>query len=270
MTTIVDLRNVKSRQQATWATGDYGVIGTTLQITGEQLAEACDLRTDEAVLDVAAGNGNASLAAARRGCRVTCTDYVGPLLDQARERIAADRLAATFKVADAEALPFDDGTFDVVLSTFGAMFTPDQVKAAGELARVCRPGGRIGMTNWTPDSFVGQMFKTIARHLPPPAGVPSPMSWGITTHIRSLFGDSAAAVDATPRHFHFRYRSAEHFVEVFRQWYGPVRRAFESLPAESGAVLAHDLVELARRFSRADDRTLVVPSEYLEVVIARR
>src|SRR5690349_10509784 len=191
MNAPVDFPALKLRQQAAWSSGDYAVIGTTLQIVGEMLAEACDLKYDEHVLDVAAGNGNATLAAARRGCRVTSTDYVKALLDHGAERAAADRLNVTFQVADAEALPFADGRFDAVLSTFGVMFTPDQAQAAHELARVCRPGGRIGLASWTPSSFIGRLFKVIGKHLPPPAGVRPPSLWGDPDHLRALFADKA-------------------------------------------------------------------------------
>jgi SAM-dependent methyltransferase len=270
MNAPTDFAALKTRQMGAWASGDYAVIGTTLQIVGEQLAEACDLRWDERVLDVAAGNGNATLAAARRGCRVTSTDYVGTLLERGAERARAERLDVEFQVADAEALPFDDAAFDVVLSTFGVMFSPDQPRAASELARVCRPGGRIGLANWTPESLVGQMFKVIGRHLPPPAGVQSPSLWGVEAHLQSLFGSAAAAIDVTRRAFNFRYRSAAHFVDVFRTWYGPVHKAFAALPADQGALLERDLTELLNSRNPAGTGSLVIPSEYLEVVIRRR
>ncbi len=270
MNAPVDLNAVKTRQQAAWSSGDYAIIGTTLQIVGEQLAEACDLRCDEAVLDVAAGNGNATLAAARRGCKVTSTDYVAALLDRGAERAKAERLEVKFQVADVEALPFDDASFDAVLSTFGVMFAPDHAKSASEMLRVCRPGGRIGMANWTPDGFIGPVFKTLGRHLPPPAGVQPPALWGTEAHLRSLFGEQAASIQATPRLFNFRYRSPAHFIEVFRTWYGPVLKAFAALPADKGAALEQDLVELMNRLNRAGPDSLVVPSEYLEIVITRR
>ena len=270
MNAPTDLVALKSRQQTAWASGDYAVIGTTLQIVGELLAEACDLRWDERVLDVAAGNGNATLAAARRGGRVTSTDYVASLLDRGAERARAERLEVSFQTADAEALPFADASFDVVLSTFGVMFAPDQAKAASEMARVCRPGGRIGLANWTPESFIGQLFKTLGRHLPPPPGVPSPSLWGVESHLRSLFGDGASAITATPRQFNFRYRSAAHFIDVFRTWYGPVHKAFAALAGDKALALEHDMTELLERLNQAGTGSLLVPSEYLEVVIARR
>jgi SAM-dependent methyltransferase len=269
MDTPVDFTAVKNRQQSAWASGDYAVIGTTLQIVGEQLAEACDLRTDERVLDVAAGNGNATLAAARRGCRVTSTDYVAALLERGAERAKAERLEVDFQVADAEALPFADASFDAVLSTFGVMFTPDQPRAAAELARVCRPGGRIGLASWTPDGFIGRLFKVLGRHVPPPPGVQPPSLWGVEGRLRELFGDRAASISLTPRLFNFRYRSPEHFVEVFRTWYGPVHKAFQALPAEKGHALEHEILDLLRSMNVGESRSLVVPGEYVETVFAR-
>ncbi|MFO1218126.1 MAG: class I SAM-dependent methyltransferase [Burkholderiaceae bacterium] len=265
-----DLPAVKARQQAAWSSGDYAVIGTTLQIVGEQLAEACDLRTDERVLDVAAGNGNATLAAARRGCRVTSTDYVNALLERGAERARAERLDVTFKSADAEALPFSAGEFDAVLSTFGVMFTPDQDKAAAELLRVCRPGGRIGMANWTPDGFIGQLFKTLGRHVPPPAGVKPPSAWGTEARLTELFPPAVATIAITPRVFNFRYRSPAHFVDVFRTWYGPTHKAFAALPTDKAAALEADIIALLAKLNRAGNASLVVPGEYAEVVVTRR
>jgi ubiquinone/menaquinone biosynthesis C-methylase UbiE len=270
MTQATDLVALKGRQQAAWSSGDYAIIGTTLQIVGEQLAEACDLRWDERVLDVAAGNGNATLAAARRGCKVTSTDYVQALLDRGAERARAERLEVNFQLADAEALPFPDASFDAVLSTFGVMFAPDQPKAAAEMARVCRPGGRIGLANWTPEGFVGQLFKTLGRHMPPPPDVAPPSRWGVESHLRSLFGENAADIAVTPRLFNFRYRSAAHFIDVFRTWYGPVHKAFAALPADKAAALESDLTGLLNSLNRAGAHSLLVPSEYLEVVVTRR
>ncbi|MCP2068314.1 class I SAM-dependent methyltransferase [Pseudomonas laurylsulfatiphila] len=270
MSTPIDLTALKNRQMASWASGDYAVIGTTLQIVGEQLAEACDLLCDERVLDVAAGNGNATLAAARRGCQVTSTDYVGALLERGEERARAERLNVAFQVADAEALPFADASFDAVLSTFGVMFTPDQPKAAAELARVCRPGGRIGLANWTPEGFVGQMFKTLGQHLPPAPGANPPSRWGTEAWLHEHFDEQEFLLQVTRRTFNFRYRSAAHFIDTFRQWYGPVHKAFAALPADGAKALEADLSELINRMNRAGDKSLVVPSEYLEVVITRR
>lgn len=264
-----DLAAVKARQQGAWASGNYAVVGTTLQIVGENICEALDLRAGETVLDVAAGNGNATLAAARRWCQVTSTDYVPTLLEQGRRRADAEGLSVNFQTADAEALPFVDNHFDVVLSTFGVMFTLDHEKAAAELLRVCRRGGRIGLANWTPDSFIGQLFKTIGRHVPPPPGVRPPSLWGTSERLNELFG-KAAGVSANRRNFVFRYRSPNHWIEVFRTWYGPVHKAFAALPTDKQAGLEKELLELIESFNRAEDGTMVVPSDYLEVVIAKR
>lgn len=269
MSTPLDLNALKARQQAAWASGDYAVIGTTLQLVGELLAEACDLRWDEKVLDVAAGNGNATLAAARRGCQVTSTDYVPELLKRGEERARAEHLSVVFQGADVEALPFSDGSFDAVISTFGVMFAPDQAQAAKELARVCRSGGRIGLANWTPQGFVGQMFKTLGRHVPPPAGALPPSRWGDEEQLKQLFGDDVGTLDVNRQHFNFRYRSAAHFIEVFRTWYGPVHKAFASLDGDAAAALEKDLTQLLNDNNVAGASSLVVPSEYLEVVISR-
>jgi ubiquinone/menaquinone biosynthesis C-methylase UbiE len=270
MSTPLDTNALKARQQAAWASGDYAVIGTTLQLVGERLAEACDLRWDEQVLDVAAGNGNATLAAARRGSRVTSTDYVAELLKRGEARAQAEHLNVVFQVADAEALPFADGAFDAVLSTFGVMFAPDQAQAARELGRVCRSGGRIGLANWTPQGFVGQMFKTLGRHVPPPAGALPPSRWGDEEQLRELFGSAIGQMQVTRQHFNFRYRSAAHFIDVFRTWYGPVHKAFASLQPEAANALESDLTALLNESNIGGGASLVVPSEYLEVVIMRR
>jgi ubiquinone/menaquinone biosynthesis C-methylase UbiE len=262
---VPDLEALKARQRAAWASGDYAVIGTTLQIVGEALCEAVDLRAGESVLDVAGGNGNASLAAARRFGAVTCSDYVSQLLERARERAEAERLEIAFKLADAEALPFADGSFDLVLSTFGVMFTPNQDKAAAELLRVCRPGGRIGLANWTPGGFVGQLFKLLGGFLPPPAGARSPALWGTEERLRALF--PGAAIEATPRHFAFRYRDAAHWLQVFRSFYGPVHKAFLALEADRQAALEAAILQLLEQCDRGGGHGLVVPSEYLEVVV---
>lgn len=266
----VDLQAIKTRQQGAWSSGDYAIIGTTLQIVGEELCEALDLRSGQKVLDVAAGNGNVSLAAARRWCDVVATDYVPALLDRARERAAAERLNIAFHEADAEALPFSDESFDVVVSTFGVMFTPDQEQAAAELVRVCKPGGKIGLANWTPEGFVGQLFKTIGKHVPPPAGARSPALWGTRARLAELFEPHAASIRAQPRNFVFRYRSPEHWLETFKSYYGPVLKAFAALQPAQQAVLDQELMELIERFNRSGDPSMVVPSEYLEVVITRR
>jgi ubiquinone/menaquinone biosynthesis C-methylase UbiE len=260
--------SLKSRQQAMWASGDYAVIGTTLQIVGELLCEAVDLRAGQRVLDVAAGNGNATLAAARRFAAVTSTDYVPRLLDQGRRRAEAEGADVAFEVADVEALPYPDASFDVVLSSFGVMFTPDHEQAARELMRVCAPGGRIGLANWTPEGFVGQMFRTIAARVPPAPGVRSPLLWGTDAHIRELFGDAKTIVN-TKRDFVFRYLSAKHFVDVFRAYYGPMYKAFGALDADGQATLEADLLALLRSANIGGSNGLVVPSEYVETVVTR-
>jgi ubiquinone/menaquinone biosynthesis C-methylase UbiE len=265
-----DLGTVKTRQQGAWSSGDYAIVGTTLQIVGEALCEALDLRAGQKVLDVAAGNGNVTLAAARRWCEVVSTDYVPALLERGRERAAAERLAIEFRQADAEALPFVDASFDVVVSTFGVMFTPNQDKAATELLRVCKPGGKIGLANWTPEGFIGQLFKTIGKHMPPPAGVKSPALWGTGAHITELFGAQTSSIQLERRNFVFRYRSAQHWLDVFKTYYGPVLKTFGALDPQAQAALTDDLFALIKRFDRSGDKTMVVPSEYLEVVVTRR
>jgi len=264
-----DLGVLKTRQQAAWSSGDYALIGTTLQIVGEELCEALDVRSGQKVLDVAAGNGNVSLAAARRGCEVVATDYVPALLERARERAAAERLELELREADAEALPFQDGSFDAVVSTFGVMFTPDQDRAAAEMLRVCRHGGRIGLANWTPEGFIGQVFKTIGKYLPPPAGVKSPALWGTRARLAELFEQHATSVKSAQRQFVFRYRTPEHWLHVFKTWYGPMLKAFAALEPAGQSALQGDLLALAGQFNRSADATMVVPSEYLEVVITR-
>ncbi len=263
------LKMLKARQQAAWSSGDYALIGTTLQIVGEQLCEAMDLRAGQKVLDVAAGNGNVSLAAARRWCEVVASDYVPALLERARERAAAERLAIEFREADAEALPFADASFDAVVSTFGVMFTPDQDRAAAEMVRVCRHGGKIGLANWTPEGFIGQLFKTIGKYVPPAPGARSPALWGTRTRLAELFESHATSVTSSQRYFALRYRSPSHWLDTFRTYYGPVLKAFATLgPADQEALQA-DLLMLVDRFNRSGDRTMIVPAEYLEIVITR-
>ena len=263
-----DSASVKARQQVMWASGNFAVIGTTLQIVGELLCEGVDLRAGERVLDVAAGNGNATLAAARRFGSVTSTDYVPALLEHGKRRAEAEGFDVTFEVADAEALPFLDEHFDVVLSTFGVMFAPDHEQAAGEMMRVCRPGGRIGLACWTPAGFLGQLFRVVAGYVPPIPGVRSPLLWGTEAHIRSLFPD-AVTVEHTTRYFAFRYRTPEHWVDMFRTYYGPVHKAFAALDTDRQAALEDDLIALLRQSDRGDAAGLVVPGEYLETVITR-
>ena len=264
-----DLAAIKTRQQSAWSSGDYAIVGTTLQIVGEELCEALDLRAGSKVLDVAAGNGNVALAAARRWCDVVATDYVSALLDRARERAQADRLPIALQEADAESLPFAANSFDAVVSTFGVMFTPDQERAAGEMIRVCRRGGKIGLANWTPDGFIGQVFKTIGKYVAPPAGARSPALWGTRARIAELFEPHATSIRTAQRNFVFRYRSPSHWLEVFRTYYGPLLKTFGALQPDAQEALRNDLLALIATLNRADDGTMAVPSEYLEVVITR-
>ncbi|MEM7505678.1 MAG: class I SAM-dependent methyltransferase [Pseudomonadota bacterium] len=261
---------VKSKQQGAWGSGDYARIGVTLQIVGEQLAEAADVRPGERVLDVAAGNGNATLAAARRFADVISTDYVPTLLDKGRARAEAEGMNVTFRAADAEALPYDADRFDAVLSTFGVMFTPNQAGSAAEMLRVTRPGGRIGMANWTPEGFIGRLFKTIGWHLPPPTGIASPALWGTETHLDTLFGAGAADIQVTRREFMFRYHSVGQWLDLFRTYYGPVHKAFAGLPPEQQDALAADLSAVAHESNTATDGRLILPGEYLEVVVTKK
>jgi SAM-dependent methyltransferase len=265
-----DFDALKARQRSAWSSGDYAVVGATLQIVGEELCETLDLRAGQRVLDVAAGNGNVTLAAARRWCEVVSTDYVRALLDRGRLRATADGLSVEFREADAEALPFDSEAFDAVVSTFGVMFTPNQDRAASELIRVCKRGGKIGLANWTPEGFIGQLFGTLGKHLPPPAGAKSPLLWGTEARIKEMFGAAASDIHAERRNFVFRYRSPEHFVEVFRTYYGPTVKAFDALDAARQDALKRDILALIGTMNRSGDGTMVLPGEYLEIAITRR
>jgi ubiquinone/menaquinone biosynthesis C-methylase UbiE len=261
-----DLNAIKGKQQQTWASGDFAEVAATLQVVSELLCESVDLHAGERVLDVATGSGNTAIAAARRFCDVSGVDYVPALLERARERAMAERLAIEFREGDAEAIPYPDASFDVVLSTYGAMFAPNQEQAARELLRVCRSGGRIGMVNWTPEGFIGEMFRTTGRHVPPPAGLKPPVLWGSEARLRELFGDGITSLTLTRRMFTFRYTSAEHWLDFFRSYYGPTLKAFAALDAAGQQSLAADLLDLARRYNTATDGTLAVPAEYAEVV----
>jgi ubiquinone/menaquinone biosynthesis C-methylase UbiE len=270
LNTAPNYNAIKQRQQATWSSGDYAVVGTTLQIVGESLAEAVDVCANDRVLDVAAGNGNATLAAARRFAQVTSTDYVPALLDKGRERAQAEGLSVRFLEADGEELPFADESFDVVLSTFGVMFTADHRRAAGEMMRVLRSGGRIGMTNWTPEGFIGRLFKVIGAHVPPPAGLKSPAMWGTEAYLQELFGAQSVGIRCERRMFNFRYRSAGHFVQVFRDFYGPTLKAFAALDNAGKQSLEQHITALLDQLNTGGTQSLVVPSEYLEIVIDKK
>jgi ubiquinone/menaquinone biosynthesis C-methylase UbiE len=265
-----DYAAIKTKQHVTWSSGDYSRVGVTLQISGEQLCEAMDLRAGQSVLDVAGGNGNATLAAARRFCKVVSTDYVPALLDHSQVRAQAEGLAIEYQQADAEALPFTDNSFDNVVSTFGVMFTPNQSKASSELIRVCRPGGKIGLANWTPTGFVGQVLKTVRQYIPPPAGINSPAAWGTREFLQQNLGPESSSLQMALREFVFRYQSPQHWLDLFATCYGPLLKAYEALDKAAGENLSDDLLSLIRRFNRAEDGTMVVPSEYLEVVATKQ
>lgn len=265
-TSAVDFEAIKTRQQATWSSGDYSVIGTTLQLVGETIAETLDVMPGDRVLDVAAGNGNASLAAARRGADVTATDYVSTLLDQTTARAHAEGLEIEVRTADAENLPYADATFDAVVSTFGVMFAPNQERSASEMTRVTRPGGRIGLTNWTPDGFIGQMFKIVGRYVPPPAGIASPLGWGDESRLAELFGDRVRSISVTRRDYVFRYRSTQQWLDTFRSFYGPMHKAFGALDEPTAQQFERELLDLAEALNTSMAGGMRVPSEYLEVV----
>ena len=267
MTELV-LDGLKAKQQKTWASGDYGAVAALIHPIAEELVQAADLSAGTTVLDVAAGTGNAALAAARCGCQVTASDYVTGLLDRARARAEAEHLPLTCEVADAENLPYPDGHFDAVLSVVGAMFAPDQERTAAELARVCRSGGTIAMANWAPDGFIGELFRTVGRRVPPPPGIRGPVEWGSEGRVRELFADRVHTVRAVPRTFVFRFTSAEAFADFFREHYGPTLKAFEALGPD-GDPLHKDIVELVARYNTATDGTVKVPSAYLQVVATR-
>lgn len=260
---------IKTKQQIAWSSGDYARVGVTLQISGEQLCEAMDVHAGQSVLDVAGGNGNVSLAAARRFCKVISTDYVPALLAHSQRRAEVDGLAIEYQQADAEALPFRDNSFDNVVSTFGVMFTPNQSQAASELIRVCKTGGKIGMANWTPEGFIGELFKIIGQYIAPPTGVSSPSAWGTTTFLAGNFGPHTAQIKSESRHFIFRYQSPQHWLDLFATYYGPLLKTFEALNEPTRANLSADVLNLIHKFNQASDGTMVVPSEYLEVVVVK-
>jgi ubiquinone/menaquinone biosynthesis C-methylase UbiE len=265
-----NLTAIKDRQQKTWTSGDYARVGNTLVIMGELLCEAVNLHAGDKVLDVATGSGNTAISAARRFCDVTGIDYVPALVEQARNRAEAEGMEIIFDVGDAEDLPYPDASFDIVLSTLGVMFAPDQEKVAEELLRICRPGGKIGLANWTPEGFIGKMFRTLGKHVPPPPGIKPPPLWGTEERLRELLGEGVASLEVRRRSYMFRYPSAGHFVEYFRSYYGPTLKAFESLDADGQEALSEDLEQLLENWNTSGDATLVVPSDYLEVVAVRR
>ena len=268
-TETVDLQAVKTKQQSMWASGDFSVIASLIHIVAERLVDSVDPAAGSRVLDVAGGSGNAAIAAARAGCHVTCTDYVPALLDRGRERARAEGLAVEFETADAEALPYADGSYDAVLSVFGSMFAPDQPQAAAELARVCRPGGLIGLASWTPEGFLGEWFRAQAAIVPPPPGVASPLRWGTEEGIAELLGDQVESVETRRRMFTWRFTDAAAFVSIMRETYGPTFKAFEAAGARE-AELERSLLDVIERGARERNGAIAVPAEYLEVVAIRR
>ena len=269
-TETVDLAAIKRGQQAMWASGDFGVIATLIHVVAERLADSADLVAGSRVLDVAGGTGNAAIAAARLGCLVTCTDYVPALLERGRERARAERLDIEFEEADAEALPYTDGEYDAVLSVFGTMFAPDQPRAAAELLRVSRPGAIIALASWTPEGLLGDWFRATAQHVPPPAGVASPLRWGTEAGIAELLGDDVDSIRTRRRMFTWRFRDAAEMVAIFRAWYGPTVKAFAAVGPEGAEALERDLIAVVERSAREQDGAIAIPAEYLEVVAIRR
>ena len=270
--TTPDLGAVKERQQAAWASGDFAVVAARIVLVAEHLCDTADLHAGWRVLDVATGSGNAAIAAARHGCNAVGVDYVPSLLEVGRRRADAEGLPVALVEGDAEALPFPDDSFDAVTSVFGAMFAPDHAKAAAELLRVCRPGGTIALASWTPEGFIGELFRTVGAHVPPPAGVRSPMLWGTEAHLRELFGDSLASLETEERTFTFRFESAEEFVDFFRTWYGPTLKAFAALEGAARDALEDDLLALARRSDRlgGGSGAIAIPASYIEAVAVVR
>jgi SAM-dependent methyltransferase len=268
-TATPDFAAIKQRQQQTWASGDFSVVAARIVLVAEQLCDTADLQAGWRVLDVATGSGNAAIAAARLGCEAVGVDYVPALLERGRRRAAAEGLTVELVEGDAEALPFPDGSFDAVTSVFGAMFAPDHAQAAAELLRVCRPGGTIALASWSPEGFIGELFRTVAGHVPPPAGVPSPMLWGTESHLRDLFGEGISALEVHERTFTFRFPSAEDFVTFFRIFYGPTLKAFAALNDVARDALEQDLIELARQHDRLGGGAVAIPATYAEAIAVR-
>lgn len=264
-----DFTAIKGRQQKTWGSGDYHQIAAIIVPIAERLCDIIDLRADEQVLDVATGSGNAAIAAARRMTSVTGVDYVPSLLERGRQRAQAEGVSVTFIEGDAEALPVDDGAYDVVLSTVGVMFAPNQQQAANELLRALRPGGRIGLANWTPEGWIGELLRTVGRHVAPPAGVRSPSYWGTEDGVRSLLGSGTSSLEMSRQMFVWRFASGQQFLDLFRDFYGPTFKAFEALDESGKQALAEDLLQTVTRYATHENGTLLIPAEYLEVVAVK-
>ncbi len=245
----VDLSTIKARQQQSWATGDIPIIARPLVGVAENLCEAVELSPGQKVLDVAT---------------------FASLLERARERAAVERLSITFLEGDAEHLPFPDAAFDVVLSALGVMFTPNQEQAASELLRVCRPGGKIGLVNWTPDGFFGKMGGVMAAYAPPPAGLKPPALWGTEERVRELFGEEVISIQTKKRYFFHRYRSLQHAMEVTCTYFGPAVTALQALESTARERLSHDILTMFEQANQTSDSTVIVPAEYLEVIAVRR
>ena len=269
MTTAIDVAAIKQRQQQTWATGDYSAVAARIVLVAEHLVDTADLHAGWNVLDVATGSGNAAIAAARHGCHVVGLDYVPSLLERGRARAATEGLDIELIEGDAEALPFPDASFDAVTSVFGVMFAPDQKRAAEELLRVSRPGGTIALASWSPDGFIGEMFRVVGAHVPPPPGLDSPMLWGTEARLRELLGGGIDSLDVHERVFTFRYPSAHAFVDFFRTWYGPTAKAFAALDDDGREALEADLVALADRYNRLAGGAIAVPAAYIEAIAIR-
>jgi len=270
VTDSLDLAAVKRGQQQMWASGDYGAVAAMIHLVAERLVDSVDPAAGSSVLDVAGGTGNAAIAAARSGTRVTCTDYVPELLERGRERASAERLDILFEPADAEALPYADDAYDVVLSVFGTMFAPDQARTAAELVRVVRPGGTIGLASWTPEGFLGQWFRAQGAHAAPPAGLASPLRWGSEEGIAELLGDSVSSLRARKRVFTWRFADAAAMVQMFRELYGPTVRAFAAVGEAGADALERDLLAVVEQCAEPRGNAIAIPATYLEVVAVKR
>jgi SAM-dependent methyltransferase len=267
---MVNLGDVTRRQQATWASGDFHKIGVSQVIVGERLCDEIPITYGQRVLDVACGSGNTALAAARRGAEVTGLDYVPALLERAAVRAQAEGLVMELVEGDAQALQFDDGSFDVVLSTFGAMFAPDQQKVADELLRVCRPGGIVGMANWTPGSFVDDLFRVTAQFAPPPPGVRPATEWGRGVRLHELFGERVISLHLSDQVTCQRVPSTDGWIELMRSYYGPTHKTFAALDAESAELYTERLREVINRYNRATDGTVMTAQHYVNVIAVKR